>query len=495
MLSSHNSSFRSVLTVSPRVGFLLLLVAVMAFFPFSGQFVEADAASTSFNPTQVSLLAIGESATITVETVDVDADASGVQINVQHSANLAVSNPACVGIFSAADFLIGPSTVDGGTLFGCAFLSETVSDTTGDVMTYTLTRVGDFDEEKITFLAGGPQGLGFSVKGISKGPGEINRLSVIGFLRDDPPMVNNNTESVSVGDLPDESYVRSPINSSETSEIVTPDARVQVTVPQGALPANVGGAVEIEVKNIEVSITPDAPDNAVIVRAIELNTLVNGAVTPTDYLEPVELVFILIEADLALVNGDTSRLVVLWFNTETGAWEPIDANYDSNPAPAGSLVALLDHFSVYAIGVTEPEKPQVTEATATPVSTTTPAPEPATTAVPVTAPAPTAGLVVTSAPATAATPTAIVVAQAEPTPVATSVSEPTTTTVPLAPAIPAAPAPPSQPSAEPPEPPPLAEVPGGIGTTTIVILIIVGIAVLAGIGVVAQNLIVRRREA
>ncbi|MCH7653093.1 MAG: hypothetical protein IIB14_05385 [Chloroflexi bacterium] len=268
---------------------MLLLVAVMAFFPFSGQFVEADAASTSFNPTQVSLLAIGESATITVETVDVDADASGVQINVQHSANLAVSNPACVGIFSAADFLIGPSTVDGGTLFGCAFLSETVSDTTGDVMTYTLTRVGDFDEENITFLAGGPQGLGFSIKGISKGPGEINRLSVIGFLRDDPPMVNNNTESVSVGDLPDESYVRSPINSSETSEIVTPDARVQVTVPQGALPANVGGAVEIEVKNIEVSITPDAPDNAVIVRAIELNTLVDGEVTPTDYEEPVEL--------------------------------------------------------------------------------------------------------------------------------------------------------------------------------------------------------------
>ncbi len=54
-----------------------------------------------------------------------------------------------------------------------------------------------------------------------------------------------------------------------------------------------------------------------IVRAIELNTLVDGEVTPTDYEEPVEL-----------VDEDTSRLGVLWFNEETGEWESIAVTYE-----------------------------------------------------------------------------------------------------------------------------------------------------------------------
>ena len=73
----------------------------------------------------------------------------------------------------------------------------------------------------------------------------------------------------------------------------------------------------------------------VFVRAIELNTLVDGVLSPTDYAEPVTLVFPLSEADLALVDGDTSRLGVLFFNEETGAWESIEVTYEADPAPAG----------------------------------------------------------------------------------------------------------------------------------------------------------------
>ncbi|MCH7536217.1 MAG: hypothetical protein IID57_00005, partial [Proteobacteria bacterium] len=248
-----------------------------------------------------------------------------------------------------------------------------------------------------------------------------------------------------------------PVTISQPFVVTTPDSQIQVTVPEGALPDDVGGVVEVEITSVDVNAVPAATGDVAIVRAIELNTLVDGEVTPIDYLEPVELVFILTEADLALANGDTSRLVVLWFNTGTGAWEPIDVTYDTDPAPAGSLVALLDHFSIYALGITaepEPEEPQVTEATATPVPTPTPVPEPEATSVPTAVPT-------VSVPA--ATPTAVVVAQAAPT---AAPPQPTATAVPPAPAIPAAPAPPSQPPVEPPEPPPLAEVPGGIGTTT-----------------------------
>lgn len=180
MLSSRHRSPRGVLAGRPRLGLLLLLVAVISLSSFSGQVVEADAASTSFSPTQVSLPAINDSTTITVETVVLDDVATGVQINVQHSADLEVSTPACVGIFSEAPLVIGPSPVDGGTLIGCAFLIGTVSDTAGDVMTFTLSRIGDFDEEIVTFLVGGAGGTGFSNLGVPIGAGSTNQLTVLG---------------------------------------------------------------------------------------------------------------------------------------------------------------------------------------------------------------------------------------------------------------------------------------------------------------------------
>lgn len=226
------------------------------------------------------------------------------------------------------------------------------------------------------------------------------------------------------------------------------------------------------------------------VRAIELNTLVDGVVTPTDYKEPVELVFVLTEADLELVDGDTSRVGVLWFNEETREWESIEVTYEDDPPPAGSLVVLLNHFSVYAIGVmeeTEPEEQQVAKAV-------TAAPTPAPRAVPTATslPIPTARAVATST-SVPANPTAIAVAHAAPTPVSSEVPLPTATVAPPVPAVPVAPATLSRPLAEP-ETSQVGREPGGIDTTSIVILIVLGVAVLTVIAVVAWGLRVRRRE-
>ncbi len=289
---------------------------------------------------------------------------------------------------------------------------------------------------------------------------------------------------------------RAAVDNSEAVEIVTPGNQVQVTIPRGALADEEDGDVEVEVKNVDTASVPDAPDGTFIVRAIELNTLIDGEISPLDYAEPVELAFVLTQEDLDLVEGDTSRLAVLRLNEETGEWEVLPATYESDPPPAGRLVALLDHFSVYAIGVMgggEPEEERVTVA-----PTATPTPTPMATSVPKAVPTPTAGAVVTLTQVPAISATAAV-AQATATPAPTSTPQPTATpeptaiAAPPAPAVPAAPAPPSRPPAEP-QTAPVVQQPGGMGATTIVILIIVGTAVLAGIAAVAQGIRARKRE-
>ncbi len=49
------------------------------------------------------------------------------------------------------------------------------------------------------------------------------------------------------------------IDNSEATEIVTPDNRVQVIIPQGALPEEAGDDVEVEVKNVDVASVPMRP--------------------------------------------------------------------------------------------------------------------------------------------------------------------------------------------------------------------------------------------
>ena len=78
------------------------------------------------------------------------------------------------------------------------------------------------------------------------------------------------------------SRVRFLVINSEALEIFTPDNQVQVTIPQGTLP-NEEADFELEVKNIDVGFVPNPPDDVMFVRAVELNTLVDGAVSPMDY--------------------------------------------------------------------------------------------------------------------------------------------------------------------------------------------------------------------
>lgn len=144
--------------------------------PNSTPQTRLTAGSTSFSPTTVVLATIGSSGTITVGTVGVLPGADGVQLNIQHPNIVTVTSPSCTGIFQGANGL-GPTPVSGGTLMGCFLLTGNVSATTGNVMTFVVTRVGP-GSAMLSFGLGGGFGTQFSDGGTSISPGVTNTLQI-----------------------------------------------------------------------------------------------------------------------------------------------------------------------------------------------------------------------------------------------------------------------------------------------------------------------------
>jgi hypothetical protein len=136
------------------------------------------AVSTSFSPTTMALASVGSSATVTVKTVGVLSAADGVQLNIQHSADVTITSPACVGIFAGGS-TVALTPTSGGTFISCFLLSGNVSGTTGDVMTFVVTRVGT-GNPLLTFEVGGAFGTQFSDAGTSINPGVTNTLQILG---------------------------------------------------------------------------------------------------------------------------------------------------------------------------------------------------------------------------------------------------------------------------------------------------------------------------
>ncbi|MSQ13269.1 MAG: hypothetical protein EXR47_03855 [Dehalococcoidia bacterium] len=62
-----------------------------------------------------------------------------MQVNIQHSGAVTVTSPACIGIFAGAT-VVAPAPASGGTLIGCQLASGNVAATTGDALSFVLTR-------------------------------------------------------------------------------------------------------------------------------------------------------------------------------------------------------------------------------------------------------------------------------------------------------------------------------------------------------------------
>ena len=185
MSSSHLLSFDK-LGVRLGLGVALALVVLLVIYLVGPTpWARADATSTSFSPAAVTLSTIGASDTITVSTLAVDATTDGVQINVQHSDNVAVSAPACVDIFLGG-VPAGPTAVTGGTLIGCALVGADVTGPTGAVMTFVLTAV-DCGSETLTFGIGGGFGTEFSDGGTGIGPGDTSSTVAVTGPSNCPP--------------------------------------------------------------------------------------------------------------------------------------------------------------------------------------------------------------------------------------------------------------------------------------------------------------------
>ena len=281
---------------------------------------------------------------------------------------------------------------------------------------------------------------------------------------------------------------RDVVEPEAETHIATSDGQVQLTISAGALPPEISGSnVEIEVKLLDTETVPEPPEKTTFVYAVEVNTLIDGVPTEITYIQPVELAFTLKAEHLALVNGNVSELGVVWFNSETGEWEPIPVIYESTPLPVGRLMALLNHFSVYALSAAEQPAATPTPvppATPTPTATATPVPTPSPTFTPTpTVAAPTATPVpATPTPTPSPTFTPTVIPQADATPAPT----PTLTPAPLALAAVATPRPRLEWFIEPES--------EGSGLNTVILFAILGMAVVLGVAGFAQAVFVRRRS-
>ncbi len=163
--------------------------------------------------------------------------------------------------------------------------------------------------------------------------------------------------------------VRQTVPPGAQTVIVAPDQRGRLVVPAGVVPASLQGQrVEIEFKNLKEDTIPPLPSGEVALASYEVNTLVDGVRTLLTYDPPVEFSFPLSREDWEAAGHDPARLRLLRFLDEERRWSEVASRYEPEPPPAGRLVAELNRFSLFAIGLFPVAPPP----TATPTPTAVP---------------------------------------------------------------------------------------------------------------------------
>ena len=237
-------------------------------------------------------------------------------------------------------------------------------------------------------------------EGISSDPGDKERIEISvktsgldagsheGMITISAGRANNDPQIIPVTLIIEEqlppgvlSSFKSVVNKESDSEFVTRNEEILLNIPRNSIHNDLED-VEVEINVLDVDSLPIPSGNTIIVRAVELNTFIDGQVSPIDFEEPVELVFSLTDEDLALVDGDVSRFGVSLYRPETNEWEPLLVRHVSDPLPNGRLLVALNHFSIYALGVLEKRTDPELVSSPTPTPTIVPAAELVRTAVP-----------------------------------------------------------------------------------------------------------------
>jgi hypothetical protein len=123
----------------PRV--LVTVLVSLLVFAGASPFLATPAmgaTSTNFSPASVTLPA-GTTTTITIVGTGLAAGDTAAQFDIRHNTtNTVISNPQCVGVFQGAN-PNQATTAGQGDLLACTFSSGGATQTTGNVMTFTLT--------------------------------------------------------------------------------------------------------------------------------------------------------------------------------------------------------------------------------------------------------------------------------------------------------------------------------------------------------------------
>jgi hypothetical protein len=97
---------------------ILIVSIILALWIGQGQSTaRGDATSTLFSPSSVTA-SVGSTAHIEIVGSGLDLVIDGVQLNVQQSSDVTISNVACEGEFEEA-FRVGPIAIPGGSLMAC----------------------------------------------------------------------------------------------------------------------------------------------------------------------------------------------------------------------------------------------------------------------------------------------------------------------------------------------------------------------------------------
>ena len=157
--------------------------------------------------------------------------------------------------------------------------------------------------------------------------------------------------------------------SNQETRLETPDGMVELVVSPGSLPpATAGKTVEINLQNLNPATVPTPPLNMDFIRAVQIDSLVNGVGSPVIYDNLVLLQFPFISSEPA--GGDPSGMTVFRFDPVALSWAPLATTFSDSSTPP-YLEAELDHFSLFAVGVLQSIPPTPT---LTATITTTPAP-------------------------------------------------------------------------------------------------------------------------
>ena len=160
---------------------VVLIAIVGSTIYVAGGDANADPDSTLFSPTAVNLVNVGDSASVTVSTSNLTPAVNGVQLNIAHGPEVALSNFLCSGLFAGASLagpVIDPGGVPGSTLVSCVLIFGSAIGT-GDLISFDITRVAAGTTNLSLITTPGPFSSFYADQfGTSFGVGVTNTVTV-----------------------------------------------------------------------------------------------------------------------------------------------------------------------------------------------------------------------------------------------------------------------------------------------------------------------------